>query len=237
MTNTQFVDLDAIKSIRLPNSSDNMRGYQAISHIDVIDSIKEELDKKGLGVVKEVYKLGRFGQQMYGTILTDMKSDNDMGGGIHFINSYDKTRRLEIRSGSIVFICSNGMVRMSNMSKDARKHVGAIGIELAFMIDEAVNTMETEYKYLIEAKNKLKEVTISKQLEAELAGRLFMEQQILSVTQMSVLKQELEKVNTPFGDGTAWNFYNGVTQSLKLSHPVDYIKDHQKLHEFAMEVF
>jgi hypothetical protein len=237
MTNTQFTNLEQIKSIVVPTNTEDMRKYQAISHIDVIDSIKEEIDRRGLHVQKEVYKIGKFGTQVYGSILTDMKSDNDLGGGIHFVNSYNKSTKLQIQSGSIVFLCSNGMIRMQQTSNFARKHVGAINVEFAFMIDEAFDSLETEYNYFIEAKNKLKEIEVSKKVQAELAGRLFIEQGILSVTQMSALKTQLEKVDTPFGVDNAWQFYNAGTEVLKLSHPVDYIKDHQKFHEFAMEVF
>ena len=237
MTNTQFVDLDEIRKVQLPMSSDDMRKYQAISHIDVIDGIKEELDKRGIGIVKENYKLGRFGQQLFGNFITDLNTDKDMSASLSFTNSYDKTKRLEVLSTSTVLVCSNGMMRSREIAGSSRKHVGAISIELAFMIEEAMNTMETEYAMLVEAKNKFKQIEISKQRQAELAGRLFMEQQVLSVTQMSVFKNECERKTNPFNDGSAWSIYMNATEALKLSHPVDYIRDHQKLHEFAMQVF
>lgn len=238
MTNTQFQSLEEIRNIPIPYSStEDMRKYQAISHVNVIDGIKEELDKRGINIIKETYKTGRFGQQLYGNFLTDMNIDGEMSGGIHFTNSYDKTKRLEIKSGAIVLVCTNGMMRLRPASATSRKHVGAINVEYAFMVEEALDSMETEYKLLVEAKNKLKEVEVSKQLQAELAGRLFMEQGILSVTQMSALKSELERKTNPFNTNTAWGYYNSVTEVLKSSHPVEYISNHEKLHEFAMQVF
>jgi hypothetical protein len=237
MTNTQFVDINEIRKVQLPMSSSDMRKYQAVSHLDVIDSIKEELDKRGIGIVKENYKLGRFGQQLYGSFLTDMNVDSEMSSAVHFTNSYDKTKRLEIKSGALVLVCTNGMVRISESGSSSRKHVGAINVELASMIDEAMDNMEMEYKMLIEAKNHLKQVEVDMRRRAEIAGRLFMEKQILSVTQMSVFKNEFERTTNPFNDNSAWTIYMNATQALKLSHPVSYISDHQKLHEFAMEVF
>lgn len=237
MTNTQFVDIDEIRKVQLPMSSSDMRKYQAIAHLDVIDSIKEELDRRGICIVKENYKLGRFGQQLYGNFLTDMNVDGEMSSAVHFTNSYDKTKRLEIKSGALVLVCTNGMVRISESGSSSRKHVGAINIELASMIDEAMDNMEMEYKMLVEAKNHLKQVEVDMRRRAEIAGRLFMEKKILSVTQMSVFKNEFERSTNPFNDDSAWTIYMNATEALKLSHPVDYIKDHQKLHEFAMEVF
>ena len=237
MTNTQFVDINEIRKIPVPLSTEDMRKYQAVAHLDVIDSIKEELDKRGIGIVKENYKLGRFGQQLYGNFLTDMSVDPDMNSAIHFTNSYDKTKRLEIKSGCLVLVCSNGMLRLSESSSSSRKHVGAISIELASMIDEAMDNMEIEYKMLVEAKNYLKQIEVHMRRRAEIAGRLFMEKQILSVTQMSVFKSEFERATNPFNDDSAWTMYMNATQALKLSHPVSYISDHQKLHQFAMEEF
>lgn len=237
MTNTQFQSLEDIRAIPVPYSTEDMRKYQAVSHMDLIDSIKEELDRRNIGIVNETYKTGRFGQQLYGNFLTNMNVDGEMSAAIHFTNSYDKTKRLQISSGALVLVCSNGMMQLRKTSNTTRKHVGAITVELAFMIEEAMNNMETEYKMLIEAKNHLKNIEVSKKLQAELAGRLFMEQDVLSVTQMSALKGELERPTNPFNTGTAWGYYNSVTQVLKTSHPVDYIRNHEKLHEFAMEVF
>jgi hypothetical protein len=237
MTNTQFVDIDEIRKVQLPMSSSDMRKYQAIAHLDVIDSIKEELDRRGISIVKENYKLGRFGQQVFGNFITDVNVDNEMSASITFTNSYDKTKRLECISSCTVLVCSNGMMRNMEISGSRRKHVGAINVELASMIDEAMDNMEMEYKMLIEAKNHLKQVEVDMRRRAEIAGRLFMEKKILSVTQMSVFKNEFERATNPFNDDSAWTIYMNATQALKLSHPVDYIKDHQKLHEFAMEVF
>ena len=237
MTNTQFVDIDEIRKVQLPMSSSDMRKYQAIAHLDVIDSIKEELDRRGIGIVKENYKLGRFGQQLYGNFITNVNVDGEMAASVSFTNSYDKTKRLECISSATVLVCSNGLMRNRQIAGSSRKHVGAINVELAFMVEEAMNSLETEYAMLVEAKNKFKQIEISKQRQAELAGRLFMEQEILSVTQMSVFKNECERKTNPFNDDSAWMLYMNASEALKLSHPVDYIKDHQKLHEFAMEVF
>ena len=51
MENTQFQDISFIKAIPLPNNSDNMRGYQCLPYMTIIDSIKEELDRQGIDIV------------------------------------------------------------------------------------------------------------------------------------------------------------------------------------------
>lgn len=237
MTNTQFQKLDEIKLIPVPASVDNNRGYQAVPHIDVINNIKETLDKKGLGVTREVYKTSKSGNLIYGSILTDMKSDNDLGGAIHFVNSYDKSKKLEVSGGACVFLCDNGMIRMHEFTNNSRKHVGSINIDLTGIISNAVEMIEVEYNYFIEAKEFLKNREMSNEARAGLAGVLFMQQQILSVTQLSAFKQECERKGNVFNDGSAWGVYNNFTQALKLSHPADYIKNHCDLHESIMHLY
>jgi hypothetical protein len=237
MEKTIFKTLQEIAAIPVPSSMDYMKGYQAVPHIEVVNNIKETLDKKNLGIVKEVYKVNKGGNILYGSILTDMKNNDDLGGGIHFVNSYDKSRMLEIRAGAIVFICSNGMVRMQEFSQVKRKHVGTVMQDLLGITEFAVNSLEHEYMILGAAKERLQEQELSKRTRAELVGRLFAEHELLSVTQMSILKQELDRKNGAFLEPTAWSFYNNVTETLKSSHPYDYISNHEQFHEFMMEEF
>ena len=57
MENTQFQDIGFIKNISLPPSSDSMRGYQCIPHVDVIDSIKDIIVAEG---ELKIYQFGNF---------------------------------------------------------------------------------------------------------------------------------------------------------------------------------
>lgn len=237
MINTKFQTIEDIKKISIPASAETMKGYQVIPHMDVINNIKEELGKKGIGITKENYKVAKFGNQIYGNIVTDLKSDSDLGGALHFVNSYDKSKKLEIISGAIVFICGNGMIKMVDISASKRKHVGSIATIMKHMIYNSICNLEKEYELLVEAKKRFQEVEVSKRLQSELAGRLFMEEKLLTPTQMPAFRRECEKVDSPFGDNTAWKFYNNCTEVLKLSHPSNYLNDHIKLHKFALEVF
>lgn len=237
MENTTFKTLEQIRQIPVPVSAIYMKGYQAVPHIEVVNNIKEKLDIKGIGVQKEVYKVNKLGNQLYGSILTDMRLDDDLGGGIHFINSYDKSKKLQILSGSVVFICSNGMVRMKEISKQSRKHVGSVNEELITMVDNSINSLEEEYKYFIEAKNNLRNIIISPKTKAELIGRLFIEQDLLTTVQASMLKTNFNKKEGNFLDNTGWDFYNNVTEVLKLSHPSDYLQNHTDFHNFVINEF
>jgi hypothetical protein len=237
MENSQFRGLDFIRTIPLPQSSISLRGYQAVSHMSVIDDIKEELDRKNIKIIKENYKIGREGNQLYGNFLTDINVDNEMSAAIHFINSYDKSKSFSINGGALVLVCTNGMMRMQSYVGTRRKHMGLIDSEMPTMIINAINTLEEEYNLLVEAKRRMVEIEVSNKIQAELIGRLFFEQEILTVTQMSMIKGAMNSRTNPFNNGNAWGFYNNVTGALRASHPSTYIKDHAEFHEFAMQEF
>lgn len=237
MDNTSFVDLNQVRLMMPPMSSDSMRGYQAISHISVIDNIKEELSKKNLSISKEIYKAGRYGRQLVGSILIDGEENNGIAPGVHFINSYDKSRRLQILSGCIVVICSNGLIRGQADYRDIRKHVGSISNDLDNMIYNAVNGLEEELRYFVNRKGELQTYDVSKRLQAELVGRLFMQEKIFTTTQLSAFKRITEDTKNIFNDKTSWDFYNNITEVLKLSHPIDYVQKHIAFDEFACNEF
>lgn len=237
MENTQFQDISYIRGIPLPITSDSMRGYQCVSHMDIIESIKEELDRQGIKIIKENYKIAKGGNQIYGNFLTDMDVDGEMAAAIHFINSYDKTKRFELNASALVLVCTNGMMKQNEYAAIKRKHVGSITSEIAYMIEESVASLEKEYMQLIEAKRHLAEIETTQRLVSEIAGRLFIQEGLLTPTQLSRFKSESERKTNPFNNNNAWGMYNNFTESLKLSHPADYMNNHIRLHEFMMEEF
>jgi hypothetical protein len=237
MENTQFQNISFIRAIPLPPNSDNMRGYQCLPYMTIIDSIKEELDKQGISIINENYKIAKDGKQVYGNIITDMNVDGEMAAAIHWVSSYNKSKRFEINASALVLVCTNGMMRQNTFASAKRKHVGTIEYEVPFMIEEAVQNLEKEYMQLIEAKRHLESIETNQRLIAEIGGRLFLEESLLSPTQLSRFKSENERKTNPFNNGNVWGLYNNLTESLKLSHPTEYMDNHIKLHEFMMNEF
>ena len=182
MENTQFQDISFIKAIPLPNNSDNMRGYQCLPYMTIIDSIKEELDRQGIDIVNENYKIAKNGRQVYGNFTTDMNVDGEMAAAIHWVSSYDKSKRFEINASALVLVCTNGMMRQNTFASSKRKHVGSIEFEVPFMIEDAIHNLEKEYMQLVEAKRYLQNIEINQRMIAEITGRLFFEEELLSPT-------------------------------------------------------
>jgi hypothetical protein len=80
-------NLDIILSAAAPATT---KTYSPLSHLDLITSVKEQLDKRGLTIKDERYSQNRNGQQMFGHMTVEgYNGDQDMCLG--FRNSYDKS--------------------------------------------------------------------------------------------------------------------------------------------------
>lgn len=224
-----MIDLVKIKEIPLPAKTDS---YSPVAHADIIESVYEQLDKANLVVKSSNVKFARNGQQMIGTMAIE-SYDSEMGFKIALRNSYDKSMSVGFASGGNVWVCSNGSI--SGDIKLVRKHTGLVNQEIKLKIIESINAFEPALEELIVDREKLKTVELSKRLQAELVGRMFLEQDIITSTQINIIKREMD-FSEHFKDNTLWSLYNWTTESLKQSHPSSYIEDHVKVHKFLTEL-
>lgn len=116
-------------------------------------------------------------------------------------------------------------------------HKGSVLQELRAKIQESLNYLEEHFSKLVLHKEQMKSIEINKKVIAELTGRLFMDEAIITIEQASIIKKELEFSDNFKFDGTLWNYYNNVTQSLKHQSPTNFIKSHADLHEFVEAEF
>ena len=108
-------------------------------------------------------------------------------------------------------------------------------------IDDGFEIIDNKYKTMKEQLNCLKDVKVDKELTYKLIGDLFFEQSVISITQLSIIKKELnESKNFKHinDDGfTAYDLYNDITESLKTSPVNSMIDDHVKLHTLFENTF
>ena len=209
------------------------KSYSPVAHDNIINDVAEELDKRNLGLQSVSFNSGRKGQQLIGkfTLEGDHKDDDSLNQQISFRNSYDKSMSLAFVSGDRTWICKNGMI--SGDMKFVRKHTGTIASEISQRITETVDSIEQTHKFNNMVKGDLKSIKVNKSIMSELAGRMFIEQDIIKSTQLSIIKREiLDPSFEVFKEENMWSFYNHCTYSLKENHPLDHINAHQKVHEF-----
>ena len=205
------------------------RTYAPISHLALIDAVKEELDKRGLVVKDERYQHNRSGQQMFGHFTVNGgNSEQDLALG--FRNSYDKSLLLGAVSGARVIVCSNlmfaGDVKMQKMHTPAHLASG-----LQFLVREVVDSLEAQFKRIQLDTQKLKDVTVNPRLIHELLGELFYSEAVVTEAQLRIVRDEL-KQQTNFGADTLWDVYNHTTEALKTTPSGLVIGRHIEAHQF-----
>jgi len=206
--------------------------YTPVPHMTLINMVKEKLDKHNLQISKTRYSGNNRLNQMFGVY--DLKdSDGETNLNIGFRNSYDKTLPVGLVAGGTVLVCSNLMFR--GEIKVVRKHTKNVFQDIDALLENVIQSAKYEYEMLVEDKEKMKVKLLDKRQMAELAGRMFIEERILTANQMSEMKREIYHSEFFQGD-TLWDFYNHSTHALKKSHPGQIIPNHIRVHDFAMKL-
>ena len=223
--------------------------YTPISNKFIMDMLTDKINNMGLIVRSESYKTaltqdGRIKGVIGGL---NISTDNEnYGQRIMFRNSYDKSMSFAITVGSVVWICENGCVSGDYQYK--RIHRGVITGDTSTTQDDIVENINGSFQYLETAFTKvtgqldeLKHFQISPIESYKLIGELFFKQEVINITQMSIIKRELVQSNNfrHIGDTdfTAYDLYNHITESLKSSSPYSYVKDHIATHKLFEQTF
>lgn len=225
---TIFTTREQIIHTPLPTHGDS---YTVIPHEFVINKAKDELTRQGFVIKHELYKSTLNGQVAQGMYHLEHNVDPDMGMMFAWSNSYDKSMRFKCAIGAHVFVCMNGVIR-GDMASFSRKHTGTADQEASDSIDYQISMAGKYFDKLVEDKNMLQTKVLSTREQAELIGRIFLEEKIITLTQMGIIKREMEKPSFMYDSdpNSAWVLYNHVTHALKDSHPTCYLDNHQKIH-------
>ncbi|WP_375418126.1 DUF932 domain-containing protein [uncultured Hymenobacter sp.] len=219
--------LELILSAQVPAST---KTYSPLSHLDLINSVKEQLDKRGLVVKDERYSENRKGQQMFGHVTVQgLNGEQDMCLG--FRNSYDKSMQVGVVGGSRVIVCSNMM--FAGDFKALQMHQGNVVQELNTMLGKAADRLEDHYRKLQADSDRLKQVEVNPRLIHEILGELFYSESVVSEAQLRIIRGELRE-QTNFGNGTLWDIYNHTTEALKTTPSGLIIGRHIEAHQFYL---
>lgn len=222
--------LEDLDKIQYPTRTDT---YIPILHKDFAELVLEVGDKQGFKVRNTNYDVAKNGNVMRG-IFAFIGDTPEMDMQVGILNSYDKTKVATIGLGSQVFICQNGMVSADYTMK--RKHTGTVEEDIIYMIEESMKNLYDEYRRNILVRERLFTIEVTKSKYAELIGRMFIEENLITSTQLNIVKREFEESKL-FPEPTAWSMYNHVNYALKSGHPSDYIDQHIGLHKFMLEHF
>jgi len=227
------LSIEKLYAIPLPQET---RTYKPVSHIDIINLIQQKAVSAGLQQRGCTFLSARDGRQLVGYF--DYNStDDEMGIRVAFKNSYDKSMAFGVAIGANVFICSNGVVSGEIALK--HKHVDDVNEEMFEKIHFGFDKIGDIFNNIKAVSTELKSVYIEPKRIYELSGKLFIEKGLINTVQMTELKTQLNKpehFTSMWEDGfNGWDYYNAVTQTLKVSHPTTYLQDHIDFHQFMLE--
>lgn len=226
-TSTILTAQDIMKH-RAPKST---RSYKAVSHKELILTTREALDKQGFKIFEESYNIAHDGAVATGKYC--IKHDNaEMGIMCAWQNSYNRRVALKFALGAQVFICSNGMVS-GDMNSFRRKHTGDVKEFTPAQIFEYVKEADETFQLMNQERLRLRDIAITKRTQAELLGRMFIEQEIITANQLGIIKKEIEAPTHDYkAEGSMWELYNHTTFALKEANAKLWLAQHTKVHDF-----
>jgi hypothetical protein len=232
---TALVSEAHVRNVELPQHG---KTYSVIPHGHAIDETYKALFSAGFSLKSEQYRTTLDGQVAQGVYHLEYGNDPDMGLMFAWSNSYNKSMRFKCAVGGHVFVCMNGVVR-GDMSSFVRKHTGSALYEATQHINDQIANARHHFATLVQDKEALKNVLLTPREKGTILGRLFAEQEILTLTQVGIVKREMDKPSFNYNcdANSAWAMYNHVTVALKESHPNSYLQDHETLHDFFINQY
>ena len=214
-------------SFSVPSATDS---YCPISNAEIIETALENFDKNGFKVKSEFNKCdGSMQKFVGGFVISGGNSEADLMFG--WKNSYDYSMSAAYALGAQIIVCSNSVVRGDQSL--IRKHTGTANRVISYGISEGIKRLGDNFQKLEKELQIMKEIEITKTIAASLIGRLYLEEEIITSHQLSILKKEFNHESFDYGvKGSMFNLYQAVTHSLKTSHPTQFLNSHLDAHTF-----
>jgi hypothetical protein len=208
------------------------RTYKPITHQQLIDLTMESIHGAGFQLDKELYSSSTDGFVANGNFTISNVADKEMQLQIGWQNSYNKTLSLKFAIGARIFICQNGAVH-GDMGSFKKKHMGTVQEFTPAAITEYIKQAGDTFQTMQNEREFMKQVELTKRTQAELVGRLLLEEQLISTIQVSEIAKELKSPTYDYGaPGSLWELYQFTTQTMRETHPRFWINDHMKAHNF-----
>jgi len=211
--------------------------YKPVSHGQLMKLTLDAIRECGFILAKETYTCGKDGLVANGKYMLKFGNDPDMSIMIAWQNSYNKKVSLKFAIGTWVFICENGMCK-GDIGSFKTKHVGDVQEVTPDKIKEYICQAAETFYDLVREKEWMKENHTTPREVAELLGRMFIEDEIITSTQLNKIRREIKNPTFDYGaPGTVWEFYNYCTYAVKDANPTYWMQAQQDIHNFFVAEF
>ena len=206
--------------------------YKPVSHEQLIDLTLNSIQSAGFQLNKELYTWSNGGNIATGRYTISNVADSEMQLQIGWQNSYDKSLSLKFAIGTHILICSNGCVS-GDYGSFRKKHMGTVEEFTPTAITEYIKQAGDAFRNMQLERTILKNIELTKRDKAELLGRLFLEENLITTMQMNIIAKEIEAPTFDYGaPDSVWELYQYTTYAMKETHPRLWISDHIKAHNF-----
>jgi hypothetical protein len=208
------------------------RTYKAMSHERLIDLTLEGIQQSGFKLERQDYSMARKGNVANGHYTISDIADSEMQIQIGWQNSYDKSITLKWAMGVHIFICSNGCIS-GDMGAFKKKHQGQVQTYTPQAIAEYVKTAQEVFVNMQGQREQMKQIELTKRTTAELLGRMVIEDEFITTTQLNIIERELKNPSHDYGaPNSLWELYQFVTYSMKEIHPTLWMDSHIDANQF-----
>ncbi len=208
------------------------RTYKPVSHSQLIDLTLNSIEKAGFKLDKETYSSAVDGQVANGRFSISNVADSEMQLQIGWQNSYNKQLTLKFAIGTRILVCSNGCVS-GDFGAFKKKHVGEIQSFTPGAIVDYIAQAGEAFTIMQQQRESMKQIEITKRTKAELVGRMMLEEQFITSTQLNIISRELKAPTHDYNaKDSLWELYNYTTFAMKESHPAQWMESHIKAHKF-----
>ena len=212
---------------------ESTRTYKSFSNQQLIDNTLEGIHQAGFTLDKEFYSSAKEGLVANGRYTIKDVADDEMQLQITWRNSYNKTLPLTFSIGAMILVCSNGMQKSMGMGSFKKKHQGEIQSYTPTAISEYIKGSQEIFKQMQIEREQMKQIALSRTLQADIIGRMFIEAEFIKSTQLNIIKRELDNPTHSYGDpNSLWSLYQYTTFAMREIHPSLYLQDHIDAHNF-----
>jgi len=213
MCEGKFVDRNEVALVETPEGTDS---WKPVPHIEVIEAVTEVVKAHDWTITEERFGLAREGQKLFGVMKINKSSSTDWTRCIGLRNSHDKSFSVGLSAGISVMVCSNMAFGGTMVIK--RRHTSRM--ELAQLVDVAVNELENEFLILETVCEDLKVQYIKNDDEAR--STIVRAAEIGAINSSDILPvfQEFKRPrHDDFLEPTRWSLLNAFTETIKKYTP------------------
>lgn len=210
-----------------------------VSYSEVIDETYRLLEQKGLTVKNTIYKPNSNGDTVTAIYILNDIEEGKLDGlqpSITWTHSYHKAIRFSCNtscideSSEIMLVTGlKSEPAKARRSSDADKY----RIEIFEDLELEISFCKDEFKKISDFKELMESKSCSISTASITLGVLYLEEDILTTSQVSIVKDYLKTINLVNG----WDMYKAFGEALKESHPKLYLQNYINMYNLFKEIF